>query len=410
MEQPTVLQRTLTFRAHKIFPLIQTRSMNSLPMQVVNIINMLTLDEKFPPTIVGSYKYVVHEYPNDIDLFEFTRGCCSKDEVLKKIVDKFKEIIQTIEKQTHTYLGDFKAGIDDRYIIDIGKMSNKKIHGYDPVSIRERLRILYDDGLLDAEDLQKMLKAVINEPSMMEYLALKDLVHKMCTVRWTPEEVLQGFKKLPKNKLLSFEDALSQQSVVKIDVWTNVAGRYMEITNWYAITYLENGALNAQFLSEPMPNYEESLMKDLNAYKNPSLRKSMKFAKRLWNYYVLKNMRKEMVLLYPLFSSGAAKMYQIMGEIEVIINILTWIKTEKINMESVKNNVEDWKTRLGTLMFDALPIETSEAIFRKVNEILGARSKKYMVDALNDIQEKLELCVDKYVRKYLKKNKIDVTF
>ncbi len=392
---------TLSFRPKKSFPLIQNRSYESLPLQVIKLIDMLTLDPKYPPKIVGSYKYVVHEYPNDIDLFEFYEGCCGFDEVKNKVINRFKEIIQDINTKPLTYLGDFKAGIDKRYDINIGKISHDKIYDYNSNDIKDNIRKLFDDGLLTKEEVTLWLRNIYDNPNMNQYIELKNLIHDKCVVRWTAKDIEEGYKKLPKGSLLSFEEALTQKSIIKIDIWTYLSGRYIEMTNWYAITYLEQNNSKPQYMSSPIDNYEFSLKKDLAYYKNPSLRKYMKYAKRLWNYYVLKNMKSDMIRLYPLFSSGAAKMYQIMGEIETIVNILENIS--KPDMESIKNNIEDWKTRLGTLMNNVLPTDLSNKIFVKVNDILREKSKKLIISQILDIKSILELEVNKYVKNYFKK-------
>lgn len=396
--------RIITFRQQKTFPLMQTRSFISLPMQIIQTINMLTLDPKFPPKIVGSYKYVIHEYPNDIDLFESYEGCCGFEQVRKNVIKRFQDMIQEIEANPLTYLGDFKAGYDSRYTVDIGEIDGSKIRGYDHDAITKRMRELYDSKLLSENEIATWLRAVIEKPTLNEYIELKHLIHKKKTVRWTSKDILMGYKKLRGGHLLSLEDALSQKSIVKIDVWTNISGRYTEVTNWYAITYLEDGSVHPKYMSEPLGDYQHSLVKDLEYYSNPTLKKSMKLAKRIWNYYVFKNMKKEMVMLYPLFSSGAAKMHQIIGEIETICSILKYVA--KPDMESIKSNIEDWKTRMGTLLNDILPVSISNMLFDKINETLSSRSKQQIINLISDIKYTLDTAVDKAVKKYFRIHRI----
>lgn len=395
----------ITFRQKKNFPLTQIRAFNSLPMQVVQNINMLTLDPKFPPKIVGSYKYAVHEYPSDIDLFEFYQGCCGFQVVREKVIKRFAEILGDIEDKPMTYLGDFKAGEDKRYAVNIGSIEGtKKIRGYDAKRIREDIRKLHDQKLLDDEEVAEWIRAVHEVPTVDEYSMLKELIHDKCVVRWTKQEVDTGYKKLKNGHLLSFEDAISSQSIVKIDIWTNISGRYTEITNWYAITYLEDGTSTPKFISSPIDDYEQSLKREINYLRNHALRKAMKYSKRLWNYYVLKDMKKEMILLYPLFSSGAAKMHQIVGEIDTIINILYWIS--KCDMESIKYNIEDWKTRIGTLLEDSLPSSIAYSIFDRINQALYSRSKTQIIDQITEVKLMLQVAINKYSKRFLKRNNI----
>ena len=61
-------KRSITFR-NKVFKLLQTRPQKSLSLDTIEAIDIITLDKAYPPNIVVSFKYIVHEYPADIDMF-----------------------------------------------------------------------------------------------------------------------------------------------------------------------------------------------------------------------------------------------------------------------------------------------------------------------------------------------------
>ena len=179
------------------------------------------------------------------------------------------------------------------------------------------------------------------------------------------------------------------------------------MTNWYMLTYTDSKG-HLRNLSVKPEQYETSIKKDLKHYNDPAVNKYMKLAKRLWLYAVLKNDKGLMFALYPLFSSGAAKMYQILGEIETISNILE--KVEKPAMPTIIENIEDWKTRLGTILSDTLPIAVDHAINKKIDTILANRTKKeVMLVHLNDIAEKLNEYVNRYVKRYFARKHINVS-
>jgi hypothetical protein len=373
------------------------------------LINILTLDPKYPAKIVGSYKYIVHEYPNDVDLFEEYEGCCNRQDVVRKLKKRFQSMIRDILHQPNTYLGDFKCGIDDRYDIDIGYWKGKKIYDYNPEKIKSKIREIYDEGLLTDDEVQDFLAHVMDEPTFKQYEALFEMIKNKRTVRWEAKHILNGYKKLPKNKVLKLKEALTHKSVTKIDIWTNISGRYIEVTNWYSITYMDEQLKSIQYLSEPMKDYKQSLLSDLSYYGNPEVGKQMKYAKRLWNYYAMHNKYDDMIKLYPLFNSPAAKMHQINGEVETIINIMT--KVSSPDMTSIKRNIEDWKIRLGTVLEDTLPYSVSSKCFEKMNLILStplsASSKKtHTIELLHDISELLSEAINKSVKKYFITNDI----
>ena len=397
-------KRSLAFRDNT-FKLLQTRPHKSLSVDTIEAIDLITLDQAYPPNIVGSFKYIVHEYPADIDMFEPYTACCSLEKVSKDIADKFKKMAKNIQGKKDIYLGDFKAGLDERYHINIGDNVNNKLHHYVPEKIRKRILELKEKQLYTAEEADALLLKVIEHPTIQEYNDLDNAVEKKYIVRWTLDELVKGVKKLPLD--LDLADAISQKGVVKIDIWVYLNKRYIEMTNWYMLTY-EDSSGKVHNLSIKPEKYESSILKDLKHYNDPVVNRYMKLAKRLWLYAVLKDDRKLMFTLYPLFSSGAAKMYQILGEIETISNILE--KISKPSMETIIENIEDWKTRLGTIMSDILPISVDHNINERIDEIIASKkNKEVMLVHLKEVADKLNEYVNRYVRKYFKRKHIKIS-
>ena len=209
---------------------------------------------------------------------------------------------------------------------------------------------------------------------------------------------------LPLNVGITLEDALTHKSIVKIDIWIYLNKRYIEMTNMFMLTYDEpKGHLH--HMSVKPDAYETSLQDDLQKYSNRSVNKYMKLAKRLWVYAVLKNDTDIMMKLYPLFSSSASKMYQITGEIETIVNIMENIK--KPLLGSIKMNIEDWKTRLGTVMIDTLPMSVADDIYKKIDStIKNIHNKNLVITNLEELSDILVIYINKYVKKFLVKNKL----
>jgi hypothetical protein len=395
--------KTVSFKSRRKNTLLQTRAMNSLSMDTINAIKLLTIDPRYPPKIVGSFKYIVHEYPADIDLFEYYETCCTIEKAAAQIAKRFINIMKEIKLQKEVYLGDFKAGHDNRYKINIGIVRNKKIMGYNPQRIRTAIYNLQRRGLLSADEMDYWLLKVIDSPTISEYIDLEALVRTKYIVRWNEDEIIQGFKILPLNYKLKLEDALQQKSVVKIDIWLYLNMRYVEMTNWYMLTCIDKKK-NKINLSMKMSQYNESLMNDIKHYS--AINKYMKVAKRLWLLAIMQKNEGLMLNLYSIFGSGAAKMYQIVGESETIRNILK--KREHVKFEMMKQNAEDWKTRLGTVMSDILPVEDAYIIFKKINEFIDAKNVQAMLFILQNIEEGLTLHINNYVKSYFDSNNIDV--
>jgi hypothetical protein len=415
MSLPKFPAKSITFR-DKSFPLLQTRAFSSLSVDTVNAINMITLDSRFPPNIVGSFKYVVHEYPADIDMFESYQSHaireapeknsngCSYKEAIKDIASKFKDIALRLKEGKDVYLGDFKAGHDNRYRVNIGYIRNLKLANYNPFLIRSNIIKIGEQGLYSEAEVSELLSKVIEQPSLQEYSDLENAIRKRYIIRWTLDELLNGFKILPLNVKLTLEEAIGHKSIIKIDIWLYLNQRYIEMTNWYMLTYKDNQGVIKNLSIKP-EKYESSLIKDLYHYNNPAVNKYMKLAKRLWLYAVLKKNKQLMISLYPLFGSGASKMYQIVGEIETIQNILE--KVKKVSLDTIITNIEDWKTRLGTVMSDILPIPVAHVVYENINIILKNKHKKeFILVKLDEISDKLTQYINRYVKLYFSRNHI----
>ena len=402
---PRFPAQSIMFRERKS-PLRQTRALNSLSIDTIEALKLLTIDPKYPPTIVGSFKYIVHEYPADIDLFEYYKAdATTLDEAAKEIAAKIQDMAKRLSASKNVYLGDFKAGYDDRFLIDIGKMSGAyKLSGYKPFLIRERIIELGHQGLLEPREVDMWLLKVIDGPSLVEWMDLDELIRSKYILRWSLSELIAGHKKLLKGRDITLAETLTQNSIVKIDIWVYL-GRYVEMTNFYKLCYVNDKGKEID-ITASQGVYETSLIKDLKYYNNPSVNKYMKLAKRIWLYAVLKKNSDLMARIYPLFGSGAAKMYQIIGEIETILNILK--KVSKPNMKMIKDNIEDWKTRLGTVMSDILPIDIAHKIYDRIDQVYYERNKELISMGLGEVHDKLNFHINRYVKLYFKKNAINV--
>jgi hypothetical protein len=409
MSVPRFPAKSITFR-DETFALLQTRSFNSLSMNTVNFINMVTIDPRFPPRIVGSFKYIVNEYPADIDVMEIYESCCSVNEAAKDVTSKFQDIALRLKNAKDVYLGDFKAGYDYRYKIDIGyiKAFKKgfKLSGYNPVAIESAILKLNSLKLNTNDETAFLLQKLIPNPTILEYSDLESAIRKKYIIRWTLDELLKGSKILFLNKKIDLEDAIQHNSVIKIDIWVYLNQRYLEITNYYTITFKDK-TNNIGYLSIKLEKYEDRLQKDLRHLNNPNINRYMKLSKRLWSYAVLNKNKRLMISLYPLFSSGAAKMHQIVGEIDVILNILEKVKVPPLT--SIIENIESWKTRLGTVMSDILPHSIAYIIYEKINIIIKKKNNTDVVLViLKEISDKLTQYINRYVKLYFKKNEIIV--
>lgn len=101
----------------------------------------------------------------------------------------------------------------------MGDIVDGSIVDYSPSLIRRDLTNLRYQGALPEEKYYELMNLVKEKPSLEDFQQLSTEIRNLYVLRWTPEEILQGYKFLPPNGRIWLEDALIDKSVVKIDVW-----------------------------------------------------------------------------------------------------------------------------------------------------------------------------------------------
>ena len=399
--------------------LLEKRNPISLLPSVRRAIDLITLDPEHPADIVGTYKYIIHENPVDIDLFENCNyEAASLVPVLHHIRELFREMAHRLTAARDTYLADFKAGEDQRFICPyMGTYEILKGYkDYSPEKIREWIEAL--SSLLTVEEKKEMLEAVEDHPTYFQYIKLEDMIRAKRVVRWTLKELIKGEKKLVGNTNYTLEDAIQSQTVVKIDIWTWIKDGYVEVTNWFRLRFRQKGMVKWEDLTQPLPLYEESIRKGVRDYFDPRLEKNMKMAKRIWLYAVYKNDYNLMKLLYPLFRSDASRLGQLKGEIEVLLAMLQHIPKNPPLRFMIEQMIQ-FNDVISTITQDVFPIEEKNRIFRRIEHFynfvekektLTASEKQQYKDDLEStlqfIDTKITTYIQRYVYAFLKKKSL----
>lgn len=391
---------------------LQTRLRESLSHDVLNVIDAVTLDDKQPPRIVGSFQYIVHEYPGDIDLIEEFTGCCSVHDTAVTVANNIRRITERIKKLRYTYLGDFKVGVDQRLYISSGdwvldERGNLKLEGYDFKQIKTSLSTLLSTGLILEQEHNEIVSLLKSSPTFKEHKKISDRLRNLYVLRWTVKELSQGFKVLRLNKTVYLEEAVAQGgSVIKIDVYSLIQGRFVEISNFFLIKSV-NKKGDATILSSNQSGkeYLAHLMRDIVLYAQPFMKKTIKMAKRLW-LRAVKEKDKELILkLYPLFSAGPVQLSQVLSDIETMQNMTTKLNNPPYRI--MVRSLQEIKMRLGTVRGDTLPEEQAIKLFKMIDKINPDTTVDVFVYQLDELHDFINEIVDSTTIKYLKENKLD---
>lgn len=389
--------------------LLEKRAKESMPPSVIAAMEMITLDPSHPPAVVGSYKYIIHEYPVDIDLFENCEYVgASPVPIINRLVASFGDMARKISKARLTYLSDFKAGEDLRFVCPflgsydiLGKMAL----GYDAKGIRAWIHDI--SGLMTAQEKQEMLEAVHEHPTYFQHSRLAELIKQKRTIRWTLAEMKKGWKKLVGGLRYTLAQGISDQSVVKIDIILPIDQRFLEMTNWFRIRYRATNRKRWVDWTQPLPIYEESIRQGVRDFFDPSLEKNIKMAKRIWLYAVYTNDIKMMKALYPLFHSQASKLGQLRGEIEVLLHILAMQK--KPPLKHILNQMVQFNETIAIITQNILPIQEKRNIFRRIHHFYDTQktySTAEIISTLTFLDKILNRYIQRYVYAFLKKKHI----
>jgi hypothetical protein len=334
-------------------------------------IDLVTFEEDTLP--VGSAKFLVHKYPSDIDVFENLRGCCTLNKVRTEVIDELRSIITRVLSNPKYIFADFKAGYDKRYKFYVGMERMGKIIDYDQRLALLKVKNLKAQGLINNrkyEEFKTLLPRIMNIDTFQK---LNEYMRSFYVVRWTADELLQGFKDLRNNYRMYLFDALVDKSVVKLDLWVSLpyefldeecfkkqkqalnlktSERFVEVTNWILIQY-EDLDGDVKTLTQDLPNYASSLKGDVYKYTDPEHPKWLKATKRFWSYLIFKQreliqrekspkkdrkarryndskdalddkgyVEKLLVEIAPLFGSYISLINAIYGDLEVVKDII----------------------------------------------------------------------------------------
>ena len=131
---------------------------------------------------VGSYKYKVHSYPSDIDIFEIYKECCSLVKMKKNVAKKLSNIGKNIKKNPYMFLADFKCGIDHDMYFEFGELEYAdkiKIINYDPKILSVKINEFRDREWITQSEFNELNKLVKNKIPIGDFIKLYDSVRKL---------------------------------------------------------------------------------------------------------------------------------------------------------------------------------------------------------------------------------------
>ena len=403
-------KKSKTIKQSEMF-ITKYKDPNSYSKKTKQLINMITAKNDINP--VGSQKFKIHRYPGDIDLFEPVKYCCSLETALNYIVRDIKKIGRDIKKTEKVFLGDFKAGFDVRYFINHGEITTSyQVENYNKKHIISELNKQKTGKLLTSKQVIEKIKKLPSEKDLtpLKWNNFHSYYKKFYIIRWKLDELIRGIKKIGHNgamETLTLKEALQHNTTVKIDIWGKVNERFLELTNFFLLTYKDRKN-KEHVINTKLDNYIESLIKDIKLYSEKG--NSMKMSKRVWALASSINDKKILIKLYPLYSSSIGMLYQLSAEIETLIMMTNGIILLKLPLDDMINQIDDFKMRLSTI-YD---LELNEKkMFNLLDDIIKDYEKnkkrmntKKMIEKLTILMNTINTIIEQETQLFLKKKKL----
>lgn len=381
----------------------EIKPIQSYPDKVLKAIKLLSFSKNKLATPFGSYIYRIQKFPGDIDLLEEYTECCDENDVINKFSKSLKRIVKNIKYKRLHYFSEVKAGIDYRYNINIGNMNEGIYH------INKYLNDVSDNlfyrnllSLKENEIIQYIYNLSKNKIlGSDEYDTINYIFRERRILRWSIDEILLGKKILPGNEEKKLNEALRDESPIKIDLLTIINGKFTEITNFLQLAYEENGLLHTininlkekHFIPIELPKEIEKLYFS-NMYYSP-----FKMVKRMYSLGRHNNDNQLLYKIIPFISSNTSLLYQIKSEIDTIILILE--KSKSYPYKSIIDSLNDNKIRISTV----LELSKDELMYidNLINEINDTDNRYNKINKLKYLKKILNHYINMETINYLNK-------
>jgi len=173
---------------------------------------------KYPIELFGSAVFKNLIYAGDIDI--------KQPMPITDIKSSMQKVIKQIHKKDYI-IGDIKSGIKRKYSIlleALGNLHNGVIYNYKPDIIKK---------IANYHNLSISVIPPLNGIGVFDWVKLFDEIHQIITIRWTPDEILKGYKVDGNDKYILDEciKYCYNHALNKIDMYFILNDRIIEITN-----------------------------------------------------------------------------------------------------------------------------------------------------------------------------------
>jgi hypothetical protein len=384
------------------------KPVTSYSANIIKEINLISYDknESHP---IGTFSYRSTLYPSDIDAFELIQECCDMNTVIILFLRKIQDIVKEIlTKRNHWFL-ELKAGLDNRYNLDIGQLHN--MQWLINPELHNNIFTLYHNNLLSRKEYEILNSLITNNPGPKEYEILKKMLREHYILRWSAIEVLRGYKQLSGGIIKTLQNAFIDKSQINMELIVIINNKIVDISNFFAVEAIDNLG-NVTVINLPQEShtdfenyFKENLKSSIEKLYYSILEPNyLKLAKRYFSYG---RFTKNSVLInkvLPLLNSSIGLAGQLKSEIAVIIKLIEFTHGQHLPLNIIVNQLDNLKTRLSHV------IEINNDTLTMLNELIQKAMDQInpinMIEFLSPIKKMLEELTNQYSLIYLKRVKL----
>jgi len=357
--------------------LLERRPEESFSNKILDNIQLISFNN-FKPSIMGTASLKSQLYSADLDLYSIIKYK-SMDEAKEKIEDNFKKIVKRIAQNPDVFFMDFKLGYNDEL--------------YQTLKTKEEIKEFYNNkkNLLTAEQVEK-INSIKNLDDLKEY------TRKLYTLRWTPREILQGFKVINKDQKKTISESLDDKAVIKLDILAYIDGEFIEMTNLFEFM-VGRKPLNFELDSDIIKSIKEDVV---YYYEEKNY---IKMLKRIFTIAKVRGDKNMIKKLVEIFNSGLGRTYQVSSNLENIISLIE--KLNNTNLEKIREKIITYLQELKSRLGNVYEFEIPDNIYKEFDKISKIKSFQKMGKEIEDLREKIKMKLNKETLKRVKQDKIN---
>jgi hypothetical protein len=240
---------------------------------------------------------------------------------------------------------------------------------------------------------------LLSKLSLKDYYELKEYLRKLKTIRWTPEEILKGEKRLSGDRKKQLFEAIQDKTLIKIDIITPINNRLVEFSNIYEF-YARNQPINAQNLDYVKGIKDEILM--LHTYgKYAKMDKRILLLARFTNDEALTEK------LTGFYNGSVGLLGKIKGDIEAIVTLLEKFP-EHLPWATIQASLDGMRERIGNVYeFKMKSDVIDEELLHLSTMPHSAHNRQHMLETLETIIDYIGDILNKNALAFNKKNGLE---